>query len=65
MASFALGYARAQIYDLYNFMERLITPSSETVGQWLVKAGTSADVPLTIAPYEYESNSRSRAGKYC
>lgn len=45
------GYARDQIYSLYNYIQRLITPPNETVAQW-VRAETfdpAGDVIITWA----------------
>ncbi len=50
-----LGYARDQTYSLYNYFIRLITPSSENVGQW-VRTGNTGLVDGVIVPlYEYQN----------
>ncbi len=50
---FSLGYARDQIYSLYNYFIRVITPATETVGQWVVTGLTDVDGQLS-AVYGYE-----------
>jgi len=44
-----LGYARNQIYSLYNYYSRLLTSASETVGQW-VETGASEILDGEIVP---------------
>ncbi|HEB96696.1 MAG TPA: hypothetical protein ENI96_09745 [Sedimenticola thiotaurini] len=50
-----LGYARTQIYDLYNYFTRLITPAGEEVGQWVRVDPDTNDIP-TLAEYEYRND---------
>jgi pimeloyl-ACP methyl ester carboxylesterase len=39
----ANGLARDQIVDMYNYYQKLITPSNSTVAQWVKKAETGPD----------------------
>jgi len=65
----ALGIARDQTYDLYNYFQRLITPASENVGQWVKTSGTDTmngvDVPhyatRPLPPPVWGSSSTLRA----
>jgi len=50
-----LGYARDQIYSMVNYFKRLITPATESVGQWVVTGHIGigeASSPI----YEYQSD---------
>ena len=58
----SLGYARAQTYSLYNYFIRLITPSSENVGQW-VNTGKTGVVDGALVPvYEYQNDAAGGLG---
>ncbi len=51
-----MGYAREQIYSLYNYFSRLITPTTESVGQWVKTPFTEIIDGQIVSRYEYQAD---------
>ena len=58
----ALGVARDQTYDLYNYFQRLITPASENVGQWVKTGDTDTINGVSVPHYSYQTAAAAGLG---